>query len=233
MLKKILGHHNKIFCISFQRTGTTSTGIFFKDHGYKVGDWHISAKNKWPDSYFKGDYQSIFNSKSFKNAEMFEDAPWFASDFYKYLFHHFPKSRFILLERDENKWFDSMLSHSSGKVLGNTHSHCVLYNREDDFYSIKDWEKHTYSRDIDNLLPLGDEHRKHYIKIYKNRNREVKNFFSVFSPERLFTGRLEDPNVWQKMGLFFNINVAHKYQVHVNKSSSIDIKIQKSTNLTK
>lgn len=213
-------HKEIIFCVSFQRTGTTSTGTFFKDHGYKVGDWNKSSRNSWGDLYFKGDFQQIFDSKDFMNSEMFEDGPWFANDFYKYLFHHFPKSKFILLERDENKWFDSMLSHSNGMVLGNTHRHCVIYNREEEFYSLPNWKKHLYTKEVDNLLPLLEKHREHYTKIYRNRNREVKNFFESLNSERLFKGKLEDQNLWMDMGKYFGIKVSEGYKAHSNKTKN-------------
>ena len=38
---------SKIFCISFQRTGTTSVGQFFKDHGYLVATNPVSRANDW------------------------------------------------------------------------------------------------------------------------------------------------------------------------------------------
>ena len=51
-LKKVAGYlrasfGKKIFCISFQRTGTTSTGQFFIDHGYSVATWAVGKRNKW------------------------------------------------------------------------------------------------------------------------------------------------------------------------------------------
>lgn len=207
-----------IFCISFQRTGTTSTGSFFKNQGYKVADWNTSARNEWGGSYFEGNYKKIFNSKDFKNSKVFEDGPWFANSFFKFLFHYFPNSKFILLERDENKWFDSMKSHSQGKTLGNSHRHSVLYNREEDFYALNNVEDFLYTNAIDNLLPLTEKHRLHYIRIYRNRNREVKNFFKTFGSQRLFSSQLEDSAVWHRMGKFFDIDLPSDYNVHSNKS---------------
>ncbi|TXB63698.1 hypothetical protein FRY74_12570 [Vicingus serpentipes] len=210
---------NKIFCISYQRTGTTSTGQFFKDHGYKVATWGISNSNKWSLSWLKGDYEKIFKSFHFKKHQVFEDGPWWCNDFYKVLFHRFPKSKFILLERNPDKWFDSMLSHSNGKTLGNTHLHSILYNRELDFHNLGK-KLAYYSGEIDNLLPLQEKHREHYKNIYITRINEIKMFFEIHNPDRLFFGSLEDKQVWNKIGVFFNIPVKENYNSHANKTKS-------------
>ncbi|MCG8308799.1 MAG: hypothetical protein MI975_15500, partial [Cytophagales bacterium] len=203
MLKRFSRNKEKIFCISFQRTGTTSTGQFFKDHGFKVANWNISRKYGWTESWFKGDYETIFNSKDFKKNIVFEDDPWWLLDFYKVLFHRFPKSKFVLLEREPDKWFDSMVSHSNGKSLGNTHRHAIVYNREEEFYLNNLGIENAYTQEIDNLLPLNEEHRQHYKQIYINRNTEIKLFFKLHDQNRIFLGKLEDPEIWQKMGSFF------------------------------
>jgi hypothetical protein len=208
----------KIFCISLQRTGTTSTGQFFMDHGYPVATYSISKSHEWSFRYAIGDYESIFRSKDFKKSVAFEDSPWWFDDFYKVLYHRFPKSRFILLERDPDKWFDSMVSHSNGRTLGNTHRHCVYYQRLKEFHETGAGYENMYTTVIDNALPLGEAHREHYTSFYKIRNQEVKLFFQHHNSSRLFQAHLEDKNIWQKMGNYFNIKVDDEYTVHRNKS---------------
>lgn len=210
----------KIFCISFQRTGTTSVGQFFIEHNYRVATWSVSRRNDWTVKWFKGDYENIFNSFDFKTSQVFEDDPWFCLDFYKVLFHRFPDSKFILVERNADKWFDSMVSHSKGRALGNTHRHSVLYQRLNEFYNQKFEEPNLYSSIIDNKLPLNEEHREHYTNIYKLRNNEVKSFFEIFGSERLVNVKLEDNDKWQVIGNFFNIKVPDGFEVHANKSKS-------------
>lgn len=207
----------KIFCISFQRTGTTSTGDFFKDHGYKVANSSVSRHYHWTFDWLKGDYDKIFKSIHFIKYQVFEDDPWWCNDFYKVLFHRFPNSRFILLERDPNKWFDSMVSHSNGKTLGNTFIHASLYNRLDEYHLIKN-SNLIIKGETDNLMDLTEKHREHYIKIYTSRNNEVKRFFKEHAPKRLFNAKLEDNFVWKKMGVFFNIHVTNNYKSHTNAS---------------
>ncbi|WP_026755089.1 sulfotransferase [Sediminibacter sp. Hel_I_10] len=203
-----------IFCISFQRTGTTSVGRFFHDHNFSVATSHTSVKNGWTSNWFKGDYKSIFNSLDFKSNQVFEDDPWWCLDFYKFLFHRFPGSKFILLERDPDKWFNSMMTHSDGKSLGNTFIHSHLYRREKEFYSLST-DIELYNKKTDNLLKLSEEHRAHYIEIYKLRIREVKDFFKYFDQDRLFCGDLEDSEKWKKMGSYFGFRVEPSYKVHI------------------
>ena len=204
----------KIFCISVQRTGTTSVGQFFKDHNFQVATWGVSRKNSWTVNWFKGDYERIFQSRDFKLNQVFEDDPWFCLDFYKVLFHRFPKSKFVLIERDADKWFDSMVRHSTGKTLGNTHLHASIYGRLKEFNDSKFENKNRYSSIIDNRLTLDESHRSFYKEIYENRNREVKFFFEEFGNDRIINLNLEDKDKWQKLGSYFNFQVDKDYNAH-------------------
>ena len=76
----------KIFCISIQRTGTTSVGDFFEKHNYRRAGWYHSKENNWGKLYFDGNYEAIFSSMDFKNNDVFEDGPESIGHFYKYLF---------------------------------------------------------------------------------------------------------------------------------------------------
>lgn len=203
---------DKIFCISFQRTGTTSVGNFFKEHGYKVAGNQISQSNEWNEKWYRGDYDAIFNSKYFKRSEVFEDDPWFFPEFYKFLFMKFKNAKFILFKRDPNKWFDSMVSHSNGMSLGNTFIHAKIYRREEEMHSFD-----SYGEPILNHLSL-EGHREEYIKVYNRHIIEVEQFFKAYAPDSLITCNLEDPEKWTKLGALFNIKVDDSYNVHSNRS---------------
>ena len=198
---------SKIFCISFQRTGTTSVGQFFINHGFPVATWEVSRKNLWTRSWFDSDYEKIFDSPDFKNNVVFEDGPWACMDFYKLLYHRFPGSKFILFTRDPDKWFDSMISHSDGRTIGNTYRHSRIYNRETEFDE-KIGENYSYAEDtLDNLLEINESHREHYKKIYLTRNNDVLNFFGRHDKSRFVHCELEDKNKWKKLGGFFHLEV--------------------------
>lgn len=210
----------KVFCLSMQRSGTTSVGEFLKDHGYRVAGWGDSKYNKWDYFWHIGDYGSIFRSFAFKSFQAYQDSPWWAPDFYKILFHKFPKAKFILLSRNSDQWFNSMIKHSKGKTLGNTKRHCKIYRRMSEFYSFVEKDSSFNSKfdnTVDNLMLL-DGMREHYINIYEEHYKEVIDFFNQFKPEALFIGELEDPDIWQRIGRFLKIDVNSNYKAHANKS---------------
>ncbi len=208
----------KIFCISMQRTGTTSCGQFLGDHGYRVAGYGNHSVN-WSHLWWKGDFNRIFRTTKFLTSQAFEDNPWWLPDFYRILNHRFKKAKFILFYRNSNKWFDSMLNHSDGKTLGNTHNHCKIYRRLDEFYEKLDTDPNFKPKEkgIDNLMSLVGK-RTHYIKVYEEYNREAMEYFNKYASEKLFVCTLEDPMKWQKLGKFLNINIERGYNVHVNKS---------------
>lgn len=217
-MKLFNSNTTKIFCISLQRNGTTSVGQFFNDHGFKVGNQRISRKNAWTKKWFNGHYESIFNSNDFKSSQVYEDDPWWCGDFYKYLFHRFPKSKFILLERDADDWFNSMRNHSNNKTLGSTLIHCHLYDRLDELHDRigTDWDQGLASF---NGLDLDESHREHYKRIYKLRNQSVKSFFAFHDNSRLFNDDLYNLDLWKNMSAFFKIkSFEDGYSVHKNKS---------------
>lgn len=203
-----------------QRTGTTSVGQFFKENNYKVAGWKTSFKNKWSNSWVQGDFETIFNSRDFKINQVFEDDPWWLPEFYKVLYNRFPNSKFILFTRNEDDWFNSMITHSKGKTLGNTMLHCKIYRREEDFYNLFPDQTKRLEYDkkrVDNLLKLKD-YEAHYKNVYRIRNQEIKDFFEERAPKVLFTCELEDLQKWNKLANFMNISVADDMDIHKNKS---------------
>ncbi|MHA7865468.1 sulfotransferase [Flagellimonas marinaquae] len=209
----------RIFCISYQKTGTTSVGDFFEYFGYPTTRWHKSYRLGWHKDWYDGNFEAIFSSNEFKYSQVFEDDPWFYPEFYKYLFHRFPKAKFVLITRNSDAWFKSMLKHHDGQNLGNTRIHCKVYRRELDFYHRldHDTEFQPLAEDPDMLMSLH-ECDQHYKQIYETRNREVMEFFSEHGPDRLFSCSLEDPEKWQKMGTFFNIKVPKDFEMHSNRT---------------
>jgi hypothetical protein len=218
---------SKIFCISMQRSGTTSVGQFFQDHSIPWAGWPADRDNNWSRAIHEGDLEAVFNCQDFRLARGFEDSPWFMPGLFKILYHRFPGAKFILLTRDPGAWFASMLSHSDGCILGRHKTHASLYRRELEYYQLID------SGDLKGLDPLPDSRAvslkdrekmtligqdDHYKALYQLHTREVKDFFDRNSPDALFCGSLDDPEKWVKIGEFLGINVDPTYDAHTNKS---------------
>jgi len=211
----------KIFCISMQRTGTTSTGKFFRDFGYRWAGWPADLKNKWSASCHDGDYESVFSSLDFLSANAYEDSPWFQPGLYQMLYHRFPGAKFILFTRDPDKWYQSMVKHSGGDVIGTGRGHCKIYRRELEYFSLLQageideiTENQVSANKVMKLTGRGE----HYKEIYRLHTLEVEAFFKRLSPESLHVGCLEDPLKWQKLAGFLNIQIPDDYSSHMNSS---------------
>jgi len=203
----------KIFCISYQRTGTTSTGRFLRDLGYRWAGWKTAETERWCESWLDGDFEAIFRSQEFQQAQAFEDAPWFFPDFFKQLYHRFPGAKFILLKRDPQKWFQSMITHSGGWGPGEPSLHAKIYRREVELI-IR--QAQNQSPEPSRLRLEGME--KHYTTQYQQHIFEALKFFRSHGPEALFHGNLEDPDIWIKMGQFLGHQVPPNYRCHENKT---------------
>jgi len=210
----------RIFCISMQRSGTTSVSDFFKSFGYPTLSDNKKLTRYWSKCWYEGDFETIFKSKEFLSYQVFEDNPWWNPDFYKVLYHRFPNSKFILMDRDSNDWFNSMLSLTDGKTLGNTKRHCKVYRRELEFYQNLDFNEDFKPKDleVDNLMELkGFEEQ--YKSIYELHNREVIDFFKKKDPNSFFYSSLNDKNKWTELGKFLGIEVPKDFEIHSNRSN--------------
>lgn len=202
-----------------QRTGTTSTGKFLNDHGYRCLGWRGDSDNMWSQAWFDGNFDKIFNSIDFRIANAFEDSPWWLPDFYRVLDTRFPNSQFILFQRDPNRWFDSMMSHSDGNVLGSTRIHCEIYGRQDELKRLIESGEVSDSElaKIHGVKPLKirEEHRQHYIDCYEHHNHRAREYFSN-TQGKLFVGELEDPTKWQKLAAFLGVEINDGYDSRLN-----------------
>ncbi len=127
----------KVFCIGMQRSGTTSFGNFCEHElGLARRGFDISIANEWTRAWMKGDHERIFSSPDFRTGEVFEDDPWWCPGFYEVLAARFPQAKFVLLTRDEDKWFRSLAAHSGGRSPGHTDLHAAIYGRQDDFEAL-------------------------------------------------------------------------------------------------
>jgi len=208
----------KVFCLSMQRNGTTSVGKFLRDFGYRWAGWPADRDNGWSEAWYRGDFEAIFGSPAFQQANGFEDSPWWLPDFYKILFHRFPGSKFILFTRDPNTWFRSMVAHSGGNVIGSNRAHCKVYRRELEFFAMLESGLIDDLPDDSGRLMSITGRSEHYKDVYRLHNTEVVDFFSRFAPQDLHQGSLEDPLKWQRLGAFLGVEVPADYQCRLNVS---------------
>lgn len=97
----------KVFCIGFNKTGTTSVGGALEMLGYR----HSSFNRKvWVDYYLQGRLDKVIEYTA--KFELFDDLPWLKEDVIPVLDRSFVGSKFIYLERDEVSWKRSVASWS-------------------------------------------------------------------------------------------------------------------------
>lgn len=93
----------KIFCIGFQKTGTTSLGTTLEILGYKV----CGVRYDLIDVIREGHWSQM--DEVIMQHDAFKDNPW--PVIYKTLDEKYPGSKFILTTRDESAWIKSLVNH--------------------------------------------------------------------------------------------------------------------------
>ncbi len=138
----------KVFCIGFQKTGTTSLHAALTQLGYRTAsvvgrDW--SAERLAAE----GAALCIETARGYDAAQ---DMPW--PLFFRALDAAFPGSKFILTLRDHERWFASIENHFGAN--------------EDEMQAF------VYGRDT--AAPAGN--RERYIDVLARHERDVRRYFA-------------------------------------------------------
>lgn len=88
----------KVFCIGYNKTGTTSVGHALAELGYR----HTSFNRVVWTLYGRGQVNRIIDYMS--RFESADDLPWLKEDVIPILDARFPGSKFIYLTREERSW---------------------------------------------------------------------------------------------------------------------------------
>ena len=94
---------NKVFCIGFHKTGTTSLGVALRRLGYRVTGPNGVKDRKISENVFPMAHDLV------KKYDAFQDNPW--PIIYKEMDAAYPGSKFILLERNPESWIRSQVKH--------------------------------------------------------------------------------------------------------------------------
>ena len=141
-------HSGKVFCIGFQKTGTSSLRDALAQIGYRVcGVFGREVPLE--------ELRATFVERGLKIAEEYdavEDMPW--PLMFRELDRAFPSSKFILTIRETNRWYRSIANHFG-----------------DNPYHI---QQLTYGDDAP--APVGHEAR--YREVYDAHNEAVRAYFA-------------------------------------------------------
>jgi hypothetical protein len=94
---------SKVFCIGYNKTGTTSLGRSLELLGYNNSSFNRIV---WRNYYVKNDIKKILDYTA--KFDSLDDLPWLMEDMIPILDKAFPKSKFIYLTRDEESWKKSL-----------------------------------------------------------------------------------------------------------------------------
>jgi hypothetical protein len=180
----VIGHKrfNKIFCIGFNKTGTTTLEGVLRGYGYDLPDQE-EQEARLTEACFRCDYTEL--RRFVERYDAFQDQPFSQGETYAVVDALFPNSRFILSERDPEEWFDSMtrfhkkvfkldslqglseedlVTHSDYIYPGYSHaSQKRMLTEFDGDQPVVRWDR-LYDKDF-------------YIAEYLARNRRIKRYF--------------------------------------------------------
>lgn len=181
----------KIFCLGFQKTGTSTLGIALSHMGYSVTGYH-------PFRIFADD-RDVTIDRLWDAARPFahqfdaaQDTPW--PLLYRHLDQEFPQARFIHVVRDEGSWIKSACK-DFGRYPNEIHR--LIYGSP---------------------YPVG--HEEEWLRVYRQHNRDVEAYFENAS-DRYLKIALGSPEYgWEAICAFLGEPVPQLPWPHVNKAGT-------------
>lgn len=151
--------------------------------GYNV----VGARLDFSDELLNGNVDGVLREAI--KFDAFQDVPW--APLYRELDIQFPGSKFILIERDGQKWLQSAVRH-----FGDRHI-----------------KMHSWMYGQGNII--GNENL--YLQRYQQHNKEVKEYFED-RPNDLLVISLENGDGWEKLCPFLDKDIPKKKFPFANKA---------------
>tara|TARA_R110002096_G_scaffold76999_5_gene181653 strand:+ start:3862 stop:4533 length:672 start_codon:yes stop_codon:yes gene_type:complete len=202
----------KIFCIGFNKTGTTSLKVLFAKLGFVVGEQR-EAESLLSEIQM-GNYEGLL--RHIKKAQFFQDYPFSTPNTYKVLDEKYPNAKFILSVRDSPEaWYNSLVKFHSLK-FNNGNFPTVKSLKEGD-YIYKGWIWEFLSQ-VYGFEEDKDLYNKAFlINLYLNHIDEVKEYFKG-REDKLIVINLQDEGGVENLFQFLNIKASISEFPWVNKS---------------
>lgn len=201
----------KIFCIGYNKTGTSSLSKIMDNNNITTAPQIPFEYNL--ESFFYGNYSTFI--KMIKNDyfeyPFFQDVPFSLPNFYKILDKEFEDSKFILTIRDdENEWYDSLIRFYK-KLFMN-------------FYNPKNIDGYVYKGIVFKVLtevyeaPKTNPYCEKMLKqSYLKHIHNVKEYFKGREDDLLILN-LKDKELIKKMENFLEIKLNNKEIPHLNRT---------------
>jgi hypothetical protein len=161
--------NGKVFCIGYNKTGTTSLGRALEMLGYNNSSFN---KNIFED-YKNGKILNVL--KYTAKFDSCDDLPWLKEDMIPILDQVFPGSKFIYLKRNEESWLKSYQNWR----LQSFNEHIDPERALEDFRKHKDFVFQYFSnRPAEDFLAvdIGDPEGFQKVAHFLNKTTERKRF---------------------------------------------------------
>tara|TARA_B100000902_G_C27253979_1_gene886849 strand:+ start:808 stop:1467 length:660 start_codon:yes stop_codon:yes gene_type:complete len=173
----------KIFCIGYNKTGTTSLYQSIKE----LGKYNRNAKRVFmPEgellmhSVAKGNLKAVTDWVEKRNdIELFKDVPFSIPGVWKAIYKKYPDAIYILSERDSSEqWYNSIVNFHRGFYSSDNPSWDDVsevsygYKKTENYNSFMyDYLSYTFGKE---LQPYDKDN---FIASYESYNNEIKEFF--------------------------------------------------------
>lgn len=199
----------KIFCIGFNKTGTTSLKNFFDNNNFLTAPVHPFELRM--DHYYTNNYKEIIKliNQKYSNFSFFKDVPFSCPNFYKSLDEEFKNSKFILTIRDsEDEWYNSLIRFH--KKFGDI-------NKVSKFIYVKPGWMINFLNNCYGSTKESPYDEKILKNSYLKHIEDVKEYFKDRENDLLIIN-LKDKDVINKIENFLNVELSYKKMPHINKS---------------
>ena len=201
----------KVFCIGFNKTGTTSLGFALSILGVQVGDQ--TEGESLIEDWARRDFRRLIDYC--RSADAFQDVPFSLPYTYAVLDHAFPGSKFILTERrNGDEWFDSLTRFhtklfDNGRLPNKADMLAFGYHAPGWF-----WRAHQLAFNVDESN-LYD--RAHYVAQYECHSRQVRDYFLHRTGDLLILN-VANPNAMNDLCEFVGASCDGRAMPHLNSS---------------
>jgi hypothetical protein len=185
----------KVFCVGYNKTGTTSIAKALSDLGLIVGVQRLGELllHDWA----RRDFRRLF--LYCRTAQAFQDVPFSLPFTFQALDQRFPGSKFILTMRDSpEQWYDS-LTHFLAAKFGNGH-----LPTSDDLKSAG-YIKKGYMYEANRLLRVTPEddlfNKELLIADYNAHNNAILQYFR-HRPEDVLVLNVAEPGAYDQLCRF-------------------------------
>lgn len=199
----------KVFCLGFSKTGTTSLEQALETLGYNVckGNWRTNHTFYLLALFVNRDYDELLRMTKYWDA--FADGPWGGTDLYIKLLETYPNAKYILTIRPPEKWYASfqnlitLFDSNLDTALSSYHANGL-------------WGSGYYFESLFNIKSLAGNKQK-IIDAYVKYNNDVIAYFHHQNKELLILD-LSHGNSWEVICSFLKKDIPSIPFPHINKS---------------